>query len=262
MKKAVTIFLAALMALSLFACGTKTDDDLAYIQKNKKLVIGITEYAPMNYYDDAGTLIGFDTEFAKTVCEKLGVTPDFIVIDWNSKETELKAKAIDCIWNGLTVKEDRKENMAFTDSYLTNRQCVVIRAEDVDKYTDIASLANAAIVAEDGSAGADAVKADLKGAKFTAVDAQSTALLEVKAKTADACVIDISMAKAMTGAGTDFSDLMIVEAIEMMDEEYAIGFRLGSSAVEKFNSIIKDMLKDGTIDALAEKYDITDLLIK
>ena len=276
MKKIICIALAALLVLSLFACGTKQndpvtspdgstpvkDDDFSYIEGKKKIVIGITEYAPMNYYDDSGKLVGFDTEFAEAVCEKLGLTPEFIVIDWSSKETELKAKAIDCIWNGLTVLEERKENMAFTMPYLTNKQCVVIRAEDAGKYTDVASLSGVAVVAEDGSAGATAIEADLKDSKFTPVDAQSTALLEVKSKTADACVIDISMAKSMTGAGTDYADLMIVDAIEMMDEEYAIGFRLDSSAVAKFDSVIKEMLGDGTIEAIAEKYEITDLLIK
>ena len=261
MKKVITIFLAALMLLSLFACGTKTDDDLAYIQKNKKLVIGITEYEPMNYYDDSGKLVGFDTEFAEAVCKKLGITPEFIVINWKTKETELKSKAIDCIWNGLTVMEDRKKDMAFTTSYLKNEQCVVIRAEDADKYKNAASLSGALIVAEEGSAGEAAVENDLKDAKYTAVDAQKTALLEVKSKTAEACVIDISMARTMIVAGSDFSDLLIVEAIDMMDEEYAIGFRLGSSAVEKVNSIIADFMKDGTIAAIAEKYDRTDLLI-
>lgn len=237
------------------------EDDLAAIVASGKLVIGITEYAPMNYYDESGVLVGFDTEFAQAVCEKLGIEPEFIVINWDSKELELSSKKIDCIWNGLTVTEERKENMAFSQSYLRNEQCVVIKASNADTYTDIASLAGATVVAEAGSAGQSAIEADLADATFVPVEAQSNALLEVKAGTADAAVIDITMATAMTGEGTEYSDLMIVSAIDMMDEEYAIGLRLGSSAVAKIDEIIGELLADGTIAGIAEKYDLTNLVI-
>lgn len=80
--------------LPFAGCAKKeaANDDLSYVKDKGTLVIGITEYAPMNYYDDSGKLIGFDTEFAEAVCEKLGVAPEFTVIDWNTKEVELKAK--------------------------------------------------------------------------------------------------------------------------------------------------------------------------
>ena len=296
MKKILSIMLALMLALALFGCASgdsKTDasastspsdtetqpspsdtapatddaqepaadDDWSSIQEKGSIVIGITEYAPMNYKDEDGTLIGFDTEFAEKACEKLGLTPEFIVINWETKEMELKSNNIDCIWNGLTVTEDRRENMAFTDSYLTNRQVVVISAENADKYTDAASLKDATVVAESGSAGESAIALGLTDANYIAVDSQANALLEVKAGTADAAVIDYSMAKSMTGEGTDYTDLQIVSAIDMQPEEYAIGFRLDSTAVEKFNEVIATFESDGTFSALAEKYDIADLLI-
>ena len=142
--------------------GESEDDDWAYIKEKGTLVIGITEYAPMNYYDESGTLIGFDTEFAEAVCEYLGITPEFIVINWDTKETELESKIIDCLWNGLTVDDDRKENMDFSASYMNNKQVVVIQADDADKYTDVDSLKTCSIVAEQGSAGESAV-ADVIG---------------------------------------------------------------------------------------------------
>lgn len=237
------------------------DSDLAYILDKGTLVIGITEYAPMNYYDESGKLIGFDTEFAEALCAELGVTPEFIVIDWDTKELELKSKKIDCIWNGLTIKEDRRENMDFSTAYLKNEQVVVIRAEDAALYTDLASFDGVSVVAEAGSAGEDTVYTDMPSAVFTGVAAQSDALLEVKAGTADAAVIDYTMATAMTGEGTDYSELMIVAGIDLMDEEYAIGFRLGSDMTEKANEIIASFLDDGTLAALAEKYELSDLLI-
>jgi polar amino acid transport system substrate-binding protein len=261
MKKIICLMLAVLMLVPLVGCASK-NDDLKAIKKNGKLVIGITEYEPMNYYDESGKLIGFDTEFAEAVCAKLGVTPEFVVIDWNSKEVELKSKNIDCIWNGLTVTEERKANMDFTESYIINEQVVVIRAEDADTYKDAASLNGMAVVAEEGSAGESAVQAGLAEAKYTAVGSQANALLEVKSGTADAAVIDATMANAMTGEGTDYADLMIVTTIDLLDEEYAIGFRNESNLTAEVNKIIAELLKDGTLQAIAEEYELGERLIQ
>lgn len=237
------------------------DDDWSYIKAKGEIIIGITDWEPMNYYDADGKLIGFDTEYAEAVCAKLGVTPKFVVINWDTKEVELKAKTIDCIWNGLTVTEDRKANMAFTTSYIINEQVVVVKADNASKYADKASLSGAAVVAETESAGESAIAADLPDAKYTAVSSQATALLEVKAGTADAAVIDATMAEAMLGEGTDYSDLTVVQSIDLMDEEYAIGFRLDSTAVAEFNKITAELLKDGTLATIAEKYGLGARLI-
>jgi polar amino acid transport system substrate-binding protein len=268
MKKTLLFMLAAVLALALGACGTKTDeakdDDLSYIQDKGTLVIGITEYEPINYYDENQKLIGFDTEFAEALCAKWGLTPEFVIINWDTKETELNAKNIDCIWNGLTVTEERRENMGFSEPYLRNEQVVVVRAADAGKYTDAASLAGAKIVAEAESAGESTVAAYADGAEYTAVPSQASALLEIKAGTADAAVIDSTMAEAMTGAGTDYEDLTIVKSIDFTDEdeEYAIGFRLGSTAVAKVDELIAELRSDGTLDGIAEKYSLADRLVK
>lgn len=261
--------LIALMLLTLMLAGCAqapaasapaADDDWAYIQEKGKLVIGITEYEPMNYYDENNKLIGFDTEFAEAACAKLGVTPEFIIIDWDSKELELASKNIDCIWNGLTVTEERKANMAFTDSYLYNCQMIVVPADKAAEYADLAAFAGKTVVAEEGSAGASAVEAEMPDASYVGVGAQTDALLEVKSGTADAAVVDKTMAKAMVGGGTSYADLVALE-LPMAEEEYAIGFRVGSNAVEKFNEIVKEFYGDGTMAAFAEKYAVTDLLI-
>ncbi|MDR0838634.1 MAG: transporter substrate-binding domain-containing protein [Oscillospiraceae bacterium] len=251
MKRIIAILLALVCVAALVSC-----------KKSEKMVIGITEYEPMNYKDSSGKWIGFDTEFAEAACKKLGRTPEFKVIDWETKEIELKAGNIDCIWNGLTVTEERRENMAFTSSYLINEQAIVVKAENAAKYTDKASFAGASFVAESESAGQTAVESDFPDAKFTAVESQAMTLLEVKAGTADAAVIDVTMARAMTGAGTDYADLVIVTGISLTNEEYAIGFKIGSEDVAKFNDIIKTFRSDGTLSKLAEKYGVADLLIK
>ena len=294
MKKLIAILLATLMFTLCFACAAPAaapapteapapaaapateapaaeapaeepaaDDDFSYITNKGSLVIGITIFDPMNYYDESGNLIGFDTEFAEAVCAKLGLTPEFVVINWDTKEVELAAKSIDCIWNGLTVTEERKENMGFSQSYIKNKQVVVVRAENADKFATAESLSAASLVAEAGSAGESAIADDaaLSQATYVAVGKQTDALLEVKAGTADAAVMDYVMAKASVGEGTDYADLMIVEGVELAVEEYAIGLRLNSSAVDKFNAAINELIADGTLAAIAEKYDQTDSLL-
>jgi len=175
--------------------------DLAYIMDKGKLTIGITIYEPMNFFDSNGELTGFDTEFAIELCEKLGVVPDFVEINWDTKEVELAAKNIDCIWNGLTVTEERRQNIEFTDSYIKNMQVVVIRIADKDKFTSIDSLADARLVAEIASAGESAIQDEprLAGAEYTAMAKQTDTLMEVKAGTADAAVLDYTAAKALVG---------------------------------------------------------------
>ena len=176
------------------------DDDWAYIQGKGEMIIGITLFDPMNYYE-GDKLIGFDTEYAEAVCANLGVTPKFVEINWDTKEVELEAKSIDCIWNGLTVTDERKANMQFTDAYIENKQVIVIKAANADKYADTASLSGANLVAEISSAGEGAIaeEANLSKATYTAVAKQTDALLEVKSGTADAAVIDYVMAKSMVG---------------------------------------------------------------
>lgn len=245
------------------AAAADSDDDFAYITDKGTLTIGITIYDPMNYYDEDGKLIGFDTEFAEAVCEELGVDPEFVEINWDTKEIELADKQIDCIWNGLTVTEERKENMDFSDSYIKNMQVMVINKANAEKFTDTASLADATVVAEVSSAGETAIAEDenLSKATYVSVPKQTDALLEVKSGTADAAVLDYTLAKSMVGEGTDYSDLMIVPNVELAVEEYAIGFRQGSTMVAKINEAIAKVIESGKLDEIAEKYDLTDSLI-
>ncbi|MBQ7901143.1 MAG: transporter substrate-binding domain-containing protein [Clostridia bacterium] len=270
MKKLLSIMLVLVLALSFAACGgneapdNAADSDLAYITDNGKLVIGYTVYDPMNYTDDNGEFVGFDTDYAKAVCEKLGVEPEFVEINWDTKETELSAKNIDCIWNGFTITEERKENIEFTNPYIINKQVVVIKAADAEKYTDTASLANANLVAEIESAGEGAIAddAELSKANYVAVAKQTDGLLEVKSGTADAVVLDYTLASAMVGEGTDYADLMIIDGLDLCVEEYGIGFRKGSDAAAKVNEITQELIADGTMDEIAAKYELSAILKK
>jgi len=265
MKRTLTILMAVLLMASLLftGCGKKDADDYTYITDKGTLTIGITIYEPMNYYDDNGDLVGFDTEFAEAVCAELGVEPEFIEINWDTKEIELEAKDIDCIWNGLTVTEERKENMLFSDSYIKNMQVIVINKANADTYTDTASLAGATLVAEVSSAGETAIADDenLSQAEYIAMPKQTDALLEVLSGTADAAVLDYTLAKAMVGEGTDYEELMIIPNAELAVEEYAIGLRLDSTMAGPINEAIAKLAEDGTLAAIAEKYGLSDSLI-
>ncbi|MDO4492649.1 MAG: transporter substrate-binding domain-containing protein [Clostridia bacterium] len=266
MKKTMRSIVALLLVLAFALTATvafAADDDAAYIKEKGKMLIGITIFDPMNYYDDNGKLIGFDTEFAEAVCAKLGVAPEFVEINWDTKEIELNAKSIDCIWNGMTITEERKENMEFSAAYIRNKQVIVIRTENAAKYTDTASLSGATIVAEISSAGEEAILADenLSKGTYIACGKQADTLLEVKAGTADAAVIDYVMAKSMVGEGTDYADMMIVEGVDLAVEEYGIGFRKGSTMAAEVDAQFKALIEDGTMAAIAEKYGQADVLI-
>lgn len=261
--KKIAAVAAALGILASAGCSASDKTDWEYISGKGELIIGITLFEPMNYYDENGELTGFETEFAQAVCEKLGVTPKFQEIDWNQKETELKSKAIDCIWNGMTVTEERKQNMAFTDPYVDNRQVLIIRKSDAEKYVQESDLQGVKSAAESESAGQTAIEesAALSSGEFVGCAAQKDALLEVKAGTVDVAVIDYVMATASIRDDTDYSDLMIVEGVQLAPEQYAIGLRLeDTETLAKVNAAIKELASEGGLQALAEKYGLIDVL--
>ena len=231
--------------------------DLDKVTAAGKMVIGITDYQPMNFYEADGTLTGFDTEYAQAVAAELGIEAEFIEIDWDNKEIELNAGIIDAIWNGMTYTVARDENMDFSKPYIINEIVVVIRTADADKYKTVEDVATAKIVAEGGSTAEDIVMGDdhLKDSNFTPVDSLVISLMEVAAGTADVSVVDSVMAKELVGQGA-YADLMIVEDINLADELLAIGFRTGSDLPAEIDRITADLYAAGTLQALADKYGV------
>lgn len=282
MKKIIALILALLMCTLCFvSCGDKADEpantdandttadtadagdsDLAYIKDKGTMIIGITDFEPMDFLGADGDWTGFDAELAKLVCEKLGVTPIFQEISWDAKETELAGKYIDCIWNGLTVNADREAAMSMSDKYMLNKQVVVIREADAEKYTDLDSLAAATVAAESGSAGEDAIAASLPDANYIEKDVQIDALTELKSLTVDAAVLDYTMAYYLINKeGSDFGDLKILD-IDIADEEfYAIAFRKGSDATANVNGILAELADAGTLRDLAAEYGLADAIV-
>ncbi|MBQ3053591.1 MAG: transporter substrate-binding domain-containing protein [Clostridia bacterium] len=258
MKKIISILLAAVMAFAMLAgCGTKgvntdVDSDFQYIVDKGTMIVGITDYAPMDYKDENGEWTGFDAEFAREVAKLMGVEIEFIEIDWDNKFPELESKSIDCIWNGMTITDEVKLNTECSKAYVKNEQVVVMNADKVENYKDIESLKSLKFAAESGSAG-EAAALD-NGFTVTAVLAQTDALLEVASGSADACIIDGTMAAAMTGEGTSYANLKA--GIALTSEEYGIGFRKGSDMAQKVNEYMAQLTENGVLPALAEKYEL------
>ena len=274
MKKLIALALAVMMMAVLFAGMAMADEsDWEYIQNKGVVVVGMTLFAPMNYYE-GDQFIGFDTELTTAVFKKLGVEVKFEEINWDSKEIELNSKNIDCIWNGMCITEERKENMSMTNAYLYNTQAIVAKA---DKINDL--LANGMkgiyVVAEQGSTGEGKLTGDIPDdetvevsakeffaeANYTPVDSMAKALMEVKAGTADIALVDSVCALAMVGEGTDYADMVVNLDNNFGLQEYGIAFRKGSDVTEKVNAAIIELTKDGTIAEIAARYGLTDALV-
>lgn len=234
------------------------ESDLAYVKEKGTLVVGITEFEPMDYKDENGEWIGFDADMAKAFAESLGVTAEFQVIDWDNKILELDGKTIDCVWNGMTLTDEVTSSMECTNAYLNNAQVVVVPADVADQYQDEESLKDLSFAVEAGSAGEAEVSA--LGLNYTPVSSQADALMEVASKSSDAAVIDSLMAGAMIGEGTGYADLTYT--IGLNSEEYGVGFRKGSDLAAALNDYFTTSLEDGSMEKVAETYGVQAALIK
>lgn len=251
--KAVGCILAAVSVFSFAACS-----------EGKTITVGYTDYAPMNYTDESGKLVGFDTELAEAVFKDLGYTVRFKLIDWANKYTEVNSGTIDCIWNGFTANcadddgVQRSDKVDFTYYYMTNAQCIM-RLNTATELTDKAQFAGVSIAYEASSA-AEGFVADITGANLKPVTSQMDAVREVNAGTAQYAVVDLLLAKSVAGKG-DFSKLVINEGIEIAAEYYAIGFKKGSELTAKVNAKLVEYAANGTLATLAEKYDLSNQVI-
>ncbi len=229
-----------------------SDGDLAYVKDKGTLVVGITDFEPMDYKDADGNWIGFDADMAKAFAESLGVTAEFVEIDCDNKIMELDGKTIDCVWNGMTLLEDVKTAMECTNAYCNNAQVVIVAADKADLYQDVESLKELNFAVETGSAGED--MAQENNFSFTPVQQQSSALMEVAAGTADAAIIDSLMAAAMVGEGTGYANLTYT--VQLNSEEYGVGFRKGSNLAGALNDFFAASYADGSMMECAEKYGV------
>ncbi|MCI8991492.1 MAG: transporter substrate-binding domain-containing protein [Eubacterium sp.] len=240
------------------AGGDSSDSDLAYVKDKGTLVVGITDFEPMDYKDDNGEWIGFDADLAKAFGESIGVNVEFVEIEWDNKVMELDAKSIDCVWNGMTLTDEVTSSMDCTNPYCENAQVVIVPADVADQYQDEENLKDLAFAVETGSAGEkQAVERELN---YTPVQSQANTLLEVSSGTSDAAIIDSLMAAAMVGEGTSYADLTYT--VKLNAEEYGVGFRKGSDLKDELNKFFSASYKDGTMTELAEQYGVQAAIIE
>lgn len=288
MKKLVSLVLALALCLSLAACGgtgneadnssgtsdnaqntadnsestsdgsQTTESDLQYIKDKGTLIVGMTDFAPMDYRDESGEWIGFDADMAKAFGEYLGVEVEFLEITWSSKLMELDTKGIDAIWNGMTINDEVKNGASVSEPYCLNGQVVVLPADKAEDYQTVDSLSGLNFAVEDGSAGAEQL--DLLGLSYIGKTTQADALMEVASGASDACVIDLLMAGAMIGEGTSYPDLTYT--VQLNSEEYGVAFRTGSDLVEQFNTFWKEAYDAGTVMETATTYGVQESVIE
>ena len=285
MKKLLALMLALVMVFALAACGDSgsaatdapsaeptdtaesaapseggdtAESDLAYVQDKGTLIVGITNFEPMDYQDANGEWIGFDADLAKAFAEYLGVEVQFQLIDWESKVMELDGRTIDVVWNGMTLTDEVLAAMECTNAYLNNAQVVILPSAEAENYPDVESLSGLTFAVESGSAGED--MAIENGFNYTPVVDQATAVLEVESGTCDAAIIDSLMAGAMVGEGTSYANLTYT--IQLSTEEYGVGFRQGSDLAAALNEFFVTAWEDGTIQSLADTYGVSAALIE
>lgn len=273
MKKLISLALAMMLMLSMAGMALAEDSDWAYIQGKGKMIVGITLFPPINYYDADGNLVGFDTELALAVGKKLGVEIEFQEINWSAKEIELNSKNIDVIWNGMSITEERKENMSVSKPYLYNMQAIVAKTDRIAAIEQ--SAEGLTVVSEEGSTGEGKVLGTIPDddtvqvsaqeffskSTYVAVDSQAKAVMEVKAGTADVAVIDSVGAVAMVGEGTDYPDLSFSVKNNFGLQEYGIAFRKGSDATAIVDQAITELYQEGVVAEIAARYNLTDVLV-
>lgn len=278
MKKTIALILAMVMVFAFAACGQQPappatvaptveptveptvapePTDMEYVVNKGVLVVGITDFAPMDYRSEAGEWIGFDADMARAFADSLGVEVEFIEIEWGSKILELDAKNIDCVWNGMTITDEVAAAMDCSKPYCNNAQVVIVAADKAADYQTVESCMELNFAVEAGSAGEK--EATAAGFTCTPVLDQASALMEVAAGTSDAAVIDSLMAAAMVGEGTGYADLTYTVGLNA--EEYGVGFRKGSDLVGALNDFFAAAYADGSMMACAELYGVQAALI-
>ena len=273
MKKLFALILATLMVATLFAaCGANAPANDGGVSaatptnastEAQTIVVGYTIYEPMNYFDENNKLVGYDTELAEAVFGNLDYKVLFQEIDWSSKYTDLNSGTIDCVWNGFTCNtadDDgilRSEKVDFSYNYMENRQVIIAKANS--GITSAADLNGKLAAVESGSAG-ESYAATFEGVTTKGFLRQTDCLFEVNAGTADFAVLDAQLAKSYAGKG-DYANIVIIDALSSDVEYYAIGFKKGSLLTANVNEQLEKLAADGTIAALAEKYNVANTAI-
>lgn len=265
MRKTLCILVSLLLCLSVFAGGASenaADTSLEDVLEKGQFVLGLDDsFPPMGFRDENGEIVGFDIDCAREVCSRLGVELVAQPIDWNSKEQELMTGNIDCLWNGFTITEERKENLLFSDPYVKNAQVVVVNASS--PYQSLADLAGGSVGVQAGSSAESAIEdtPDFAASIGEIIQFKEnlTALMDLEIGGVDAVVMDLLVANDnINRSGKDFRILDETLA----DEEYGIGFRKNDVALRNaVQDALNDMAADGTLAEIATKWFGADITV-
>lgn len=255
MKKILAIGLAAIMLCStmLLGCSSKKSD---------KVIVGVdNSFPPMGFLNDEGELIGFDIDVAKAVFAKLNMEVEFVAIDWSAKEQELNTEKVDCLWNGYTITDERKEKVNFTDAYMKNAQAIVVKKDSgIETFEDLAGKSIAlqsGSTAEDALNAAEELKASLAG--VNAVADNMKAFMELETGLSDAVIVDSVVADYYITSNNE--EWVLLEET-LADEEYGVGFRKDDPLRDKVNDTLKELAADGTLEKISTEwfgYDVTTI---
>ncbi len=252
MKKLCLLLL--LLSLSfVVGCKKEAQDSLEYVKEKGVLTIGVTDFPPMGYLDN-GETVGFDIDLAKLVAEKLGVELEIKYIDWESKLFELESYAIDCIWNGMTITDERKLQMTFSRKYLDNNLIILTLADS--SIDTLADLSGKVVGVESGSSGELAVTKNTSVANsITRLDlfgTSSEALMALQGGSIDAMVVDEIYARYyLLDNSTQYE--LGTEIVGV--EEYGIGFRLPDVTLcNEIDAIIDELALEGKISIISNKW--------
>lgn len=280
MKRATgftAVLMAAAMVFTMAGCGsskdadtsakkeTKTEDSKDKENSDKQFIVGFdAEYPPYGYKDDNGEYVGFDLDLAQEVCARNGWELVKQPIDWDSKDMELNSGSIDCIWNGFTMT-GREDDYTWSKPYVDNSIVVVVKeGSGIEKKEDLAGKVVAVQADSSGLAALTDEEDNEENLKLAAsfsdlqqVADYNTAFMNLEAGAVDAIVVDIGVADYQLESRTGF--VMLDDKIRT--EQYAVGFKLGNEELrDQVQSTLDEMLKDGTFDDIAKKWDLSDMV--
>ncbi|MBO5574687.1 MAG: amino acid ABC transporter substrate-binding protein [Ruminococcus sp.] len=273
MKKGIVkkIACAAMAAMMLFAvgCGSSSsssdsksgtssstggdDNSLKKVQDAGKLVLGLdATFKPMGYTDENDKIVGFDIDLAEEVCKRMGVKLETYNVNWDTKEQDLNAGTIDCIWNGLSVSDERKKQMLMSEPYMNNSMVFMVKKDSGVKSKD--DLKGKKIAVQNGSTAQEILKDSDIGKESTMTELATNAegMQQLDLKMVDAVFLDSVVANyEITSTGKDYEVL----ADGLSEEQYAVGFKLGANELcKKVEDTLKEMKKDGKIEEISKKW--------
>lgn len=256
MKKLTALLIAALLALTLTACSKAPTSDQR--MENKTLIIGVDDtFAPMGFRDEKGNLVGFDIDLANELLGRIGYAAQFQVIDWSMKEAELENGNIDLIWNGYTITDSRKEKVNFTQSYLNNKQIIIVMADS--DITSKADLAGKTVAVQKESSAYEAVMADaqtaatLTGGEPVQFDTNTDAFMDLEAGRSDAMVADEVFARYYIKLRGEEQYKVLSD--DFGSEEYGIGVRkTDTELLTAIDSELSAMIADGSFDTIKSEW--------